>query len=464
MNPSIESTAKSVIQSGIDKVGALGHEARQTASLMSYMTERMASGGLIAATRAIVDMQLDALATCADVVKGEREPFEAMGDLGSRTRSGLRYEALIQTMGKGLFGSARPEGELQLAEDAHYRLCYFPAKAGVPEQAPLFHVGGVIPYGDALFRILPESCFYDRFTSRGMPVYALELRGDKDHADFHDLTLEGVIDAISHFSAIAFDHGKSKKMAIEGYCGLSSQVLAYVCAKPLEANARFKVVANFVGPVDGTKCLGLAEIMKQMPHSMLEASMRMAEHTGDYVSGDQLRTTQDIALKGFLGKTPLGRFATGWKKPEYAKVDGIESLTPEMRKDLAGAYWISPENCRRWPVPVDLSRYTSALFTDGVGADGALPGSYRGRPLKLTDAAEGTQLQFIGVYGGKDVLVPETTAEPLKRLFGERYTHVVHPSAGHVSYVLSPNVWEKANPKALKPNPVDLILERYQAP
>lgn len=460
MNPTIDSTAKSVLQSGIDRAGLCRHEALQAVSLMSYMTERMASGGIIAATRAILDMQLDAVAACADVVKGERDPFEAAGDLGSRTRSGLRFEALVQTMGKELFGSAHPAGEQLLQEDEHYRLSYFPPKAGVPEQPALFHMGGVIPYGDALFRMLPEACFFDRFTSRGMPVYALELRGDRDHSDFHDLTLEKVVDAISHFSGIAFDHGKGKKMVLEGYCGLASQVLAYACAKPLEANARFKVVATFVGPVDGTKCEGLTEIMQLMPHSVLEATLRMAERTGDYVSGDQLRTTQDVALKGFLGKTPLGRFAAGWKKPEYAKVDGVESLTPEMRKELAGAYWISPENCRRWPVPPDIGRYTSALFTDGVPATGELPGSYRGRPLKLTDAVEGTQLQFVGFYGGKDLLVPEATAEPLKRLFGERYMHVVHPAAGHVSYVLSPNVWDKANPKALKPNPVDVLLER----
>ncbi|HEY3448514.1 MAG TPA: hypothetical protein VGK67_19315 [Myxococcales bacterium] len=464
MNPNLESTTKSVLQSGIDRAGLLRHEALQATSLMAYMTERMASGGIVAATRAILDMQFDALAACADVVKGEREPLDVAGELGSRTRSGLRFEALIQTMGKELFGSARPAGETQIGEDAHYRLSYFPPKAGVPEQPALFHVGGVLPYGDALFRMLPEACFFDRFTSRGMPVYALELRGDKDHSDFHDLTLEGVVDAISHFSGVAFDHGKSKKMVLEGYCGLASQVLAYAAAKPLECNARFKVVANFVGPVDGTKCKGLSEIMQLMPHSMVEASMRMAERTGDYVSGDQLRTTQDIALKGFLGKTPLGRFAAGWKKPEYAAVDGIDSLTPDMRKDLAGAYWISPENCRRWPVPPNLSRYTSGLFTDGVGQGGELPGSYRGRPLKLTDAVEGTQLQFVSFYGGKDALVPEATAEPLKRLFGERYKHVVHPAAGHVSYILSPNVWDKANPKALTPNPVDVILERLLAP
>ncbi len=464
MNPTTESTTRSVLHSGIDKVGLFRHEALQAASLMSYMTERMASGGVVAATRAILDMQLDALEACAGVLKGEREPLEVAGELGARTRSGLRYEALVQTLGRELFGSARPAGETLVGEDAHYRLSYFPPKAGLPEQPALFHLGGVLPYGDALFRILPEACFFDRFTGRGMPVYALELRGDKDHSDFHDLTLEGVVDALSHFSAVAFDHGRGRKMVLEGYCGLASQVLAYAAAKPLECNARFEVVATFVGPVDGTRCEGLAEIMQLMPHSVLEATLRMAERTGEYVSGDQLRTTQDVALKGFLGKTPLGRFAAGWKKPEYARVDGAQSLTPEMRKELAGAYWISPENCRRWPVPPDLGRFTSGLFTDGVGAGGELPGAYRGRPLALTDAVEGTSLQLVGFYGGKDQLVPEATAEPLVRLFGERYTHVVHPGAGHVSYVLSPGVWEKAHPKALEPNPVDVILERLQAP
>ena len=54
---------------------------------------------------------------------------------------------------------------------------------------------------------------------------------------------------------------------------------------------------------------------------------------------------------------------------------------------------------------------------------------------------------------------PAKTASILVRLFGDRYTHVVHPWAGHISYVLSPKIWSPKHPKALAPNPIDLLLK-----
>lgn len=451
-----------IVGSGMDALHEIRHQASQAASLLAYCGERMADGGVFQAARVLMDVQFDALAAWAGVLKGEREGLDVLSELGSRTRAGLRYEPLVQTWGRQLFGSAKLAGEQVLGEDAHYRLVFVPAKVGAEPQPALFHVGGVLPYGDPLFRLLPEACFFERFTERGMPVYALELKGDRDQVSFQDLTLEKVVDAVAHFSGLAFDHAQGKKLVLEGYCGLASQALAYVMARPLEANARFRVVSTFVGPVDGTRCEGLAEIMAVLPDAVLEATYRMADFTKDYISGDNLRTTQDLALKGFLGKTPLGRFAAGWKHPEYAALDGLANLTPEMRKDLAGAYWISPENCRRWPVPTNLGRFFAGQFTKGVTPQGVFPATYRGRPLSLADAAQGTSLQFVGFYGGKDQLVPETTAQVMEQVFGPRYTHVVHPAAGHVSYVFSPRVWERANPKGLEPNPVDVLLERYR--
>jgi hypothetical protein len=43
-------------------------------------------------------------------------------------------------------------------------------------------------------------------------------------------------------------------------------------------------------------------------------------------------------------------------------------------------------------------------------------------------------------------------------IFGDRYRHVVHPLAGHISYVMSPGQWLTSHPMAFKPNPIDLIL------
>ena len=183
----------------------------------------------------------------------------------------------------------------------------------------------------------------------------------------------------------------------------------------------------------------------------------LSECMDGYVSGDGLRLSQDLALRALFLKTPLGMFVTGWQHPEWAPVDRREDLTPEQRRLLAGAYWISPENGRRFPVPIDLSRYSAALFTQGIGPDGEIPFTLGGQPLSLA-ALRQTRLRFVGFYGAKDPMVPGETAACLMQALGSRYVHVVHPNAGHVTYVFSPKAWLPGGPKSLNPNPVDLIV------
>jgi pimeloyl-ACP methyl ester carboxylesterase len=109
-------------------------------------------------------------------------------------------------------------------------------------------------------------------------------------------------------------------------------------------------------------------------------------------------------------------------------------------------------------VPLDLSRFSTALFSTGVAADGAVAFAVGAQPLTLAGLKRAC-MPVIGFYGGKDVLVPEATAEPLYRLLGDRYTHVVHPQAGHISYIFSTGQW-RPGPKALDPNPIDVLLAR----
>ena len=98
----------------------------------------------------------------------------------------------MQTLGKEIFGAAVYKGEKRLVETDHFTLTYIPAKEGTTKQkAALFHVGGILPYSDELFRFIPEVSFFDRFIERGIPVYAMELRGDKDTIkNYGNLNLE----------------------------------------------------------------------------------------------------------------------------------------------------------------------------------------------------------------------------------------------------------------------------------
>ena len=442
---------------GVDFVAKALRDSARGAALGAYLSRQVIGRGGRDVMKTMWSLQRTILSSYFSVAKGERSLLEVSSEQSARAVSGLRFASMVQEFGGELFGSATLEGEEILAEDEFFRLTYIPAKEGVEQHRALFHVGGVLPYGDPLFRLTPGISFFERFTEKGMPVYAMELKGDAKQLDYRELTLSKMIDAIDHFSDLAFEHRSQPKMVLEGYCGLAPQALAFVAAKTQEANKKFSTVATFVGPVDGRECKILAEISNLIPESMVEASYKLAELFDLYVTGDQLRLTQDIALGALTQKTWFGSFAAGFNAPELATVKGIEELSPYQQRMLAGAYWISPENCRRFPVPTDIARFSSHQFTTGVEDDGLFAGRYHGVPINLKRIFEESDIEVYGFYGGKDHLVPDSTAHPLQAVGGDRYHHVVHKGVGHVGYILSPKVWREDSPKALNPNPVALL-------
>ncbi len=448
----------------------------------SHTNNGFIAGGLIPMLETTLSAQKCLSDAWIEVLRGERDVWSFFKEANDRTASGARYVRLVETAGKELYGSAVFEGEELLEEDAWFRLVYIPPKEGTERIDPaLFHCGGCIPYGDRIFRFLPHLNFYERFTERGMPVYAMELAGDAERVDFSQITVAALVDAIAHFSSVAFEHNNAfpegnaprrgvspgnarpanerKKMVLEGYCGQGTQLLAYLAAKPRHADKRFSAVATFVAPLDGKRCGALAEHVQSIPVGLRERSMKLFESLSGAVPGDATQVGIDLPLKALFYKTLLGTFSAGWERGDMAEVMGVEDLDPRQQRDVAGAYWVSPDCARRFPVPVDIARYTAELFTHGIGPDGSLPFSYRGKRLSLGDFARDTRIQLISFFGGTDPVVPEATGHAVKELLGERYTHVVHPNAGHISYILSPKSWDPSYKKPLDPNPVDLICE-----
>jgi hypothetical protein len=156
-------------------------------------------------------------------------------------------------------------------------------------------------------------------------------------------------------------------------------------------------------------------------------------------------------------KTPMGSFASGWLSPAWADVSCVQDLTFKQQRELAGAYWISSENCRRFPVPVDLARFSERQFKIGVTEDGVMPFAIDGESVDLRRIFSESNLQVVSFYGGKDTLVPHETAHPMQAIGGDRYTHVVHPGIGHVGYILNPDIWRSDNARSLNPNPIDCL-------
>ena len=384
-----------------------------------------------------------------------------LAEAGGRLGGALRFPGLVHTVGRTLFGSAVLPGEAVVAEDEYFRLVHVPPAAGVPPQPlALFHSGGAIPYGDRLFRLAPGFDFYGHFARRGLPVYVMELKGDRLACDCGRLDMDGLIDRTARLSSAAWEHNGRRRMVLEGYCGNASQALAYLAARPEDATRKFSALATFVAPVDGRRCTALADFARATPEGLVEAQHWLAAvFGGGYLSADGTRLGIDLPLRALFHKSYPGLLAMGWQREDLSGAAAAGGLTPAQERDLAGAYWVSPANARRWPIPEGIGRYMSALFTRGVDGRGNLPWSHGGEPLSLRAVAAHTDLRVYGFFGGRDPVVPDASGHVLHRVFGDRYRHVVHPDAGHVSYVLSPEMWDAAASRRFDPNPIDLLLE-----
>ena len=432
--------------------GSLG--VWQFAAYNSYAGLR---GQTFPALEAMVQMQNVYRKALTEAVSGDGDLIGFFHDMNDRLNSGRRYAKIVNTVGKQFFGSATFPGEQVIGRHGFFKLSYLPPK-GKAKPLAVFHSGGAIPYGDGIFRLTQEYNLLGRFVERGMPVYAMELIGDRFENNYAKLTMDELVDSIAQLSEVAFEHNNNMKMAFEGYCGNGTQGLAYLAGRPGDADRKFRSFCTFVAPIDGTRCPRLAESIQATPSWMMDSQLAIWDRLGQFVPGDALRLGLDSSLGANYYKSALGYFTTGWLQRDIGKIGRREPYTATEIRELAGAYWISPDSARRFPVPVDMVRFTTALFTTGISPKGDIDFAYRGTPLSLQRVVDETNIHLYGFYGALDEVIPDRTANVLTAVFGDRYTHVVHPGAGHISYVLSPNSWKTDNPRGFKPNPVDLLL------
>jgi hypothetical protein len=436
-------------------------ESLRTARASLFLTSRLIDGQALPTLTSLSAIREDLEASWLATLEGKKGLFDHLTEVRDRAVAGARYQWLVDTLGKELFGSAVYAGEQTLVENGVFRLQYLPPKPGAPRtDVALFFLGGFIPYGDRLFRLLPEANLFDRYLERGIPVYLMELVGDQGSMKgLGSVTTEKLIDWTDQMASAAFQHHGQRKLVAQGYCGSGVHLASYLAARPADAQARFNLVTLFVTPLDGKKCDIFAEMVANIPRSTMWTTVKRSQLMGGYVNGVELWAGLDTTLKNLFRKTPVGRFATGWKKPEYAKVTDTAALTARQRLELASEYWISISNAGRWPIPADLVAKAVRLYDRGVSEDGALGFSYRGREVSLAAIAQQTNLKVLAFFGGLDKLVPMEAGRILGKLLGERYRAVLHPNAVHVGYACFPSQWQKDNPNAFVPNPIDAIIE-----
>jgi len=461
----ISGLARRVLRGGSSASVSVIDEALRSVRAGLYMGSHFIDGELLPGLAFLSEMARDVETSWLATLDGKKGFGEHLTELAERTLAASKYDRLVHGPGKELFGSARFPGEQVLADDGIYRLSYLPPKAGAARQAAtLFHLGGFIPYGDRIFRFLPEANLYDRFLERGIGVYAMEQRGDRhEMRDMGSLTLTRFIDQTDEMLSTAFEHGGRRKLVACGYCGTGMQLLSYIAALPRAAEAKLDTAVLFVSPVDGRRCRILGEMVNNMPRALFLSEFARSRLLGGYLNGVEMWAGLDLSLKNVFMKTSLGRFASGWKNRTLAGVNQLGELSPPQRFELAGAYWISVDNADRFPIPVDLVRQSVEYYDKGIEPDGDTHVDYRGQRINLHAIARETTLRFTGIYGGQDNLVQDSTAHPLKKILGDRYRHVVNPNAAHVSYICMPAQWLPGHAASFTPNPIDLVLEQHAA-
>ncbi len=434
----------------------------RSVGLRHILRHKLIGGGLIPMIASIMDFEKWETERLIEILKGDSDEtlMDFLKETSSKILSGMRYDHLVNKLGKQLFGSATFEGEKKIAENDWFTLTYIPAKGS--KKAVLFHQGGVLPYSDRIFRFLPEINFFDRFIEAGIDVYAMELKGDiVTNPKIKNLNVEKMIETSHEFTDIAFKHNGGKRMILEGYCGHGMQTAASLLA---DVDGMKKKVSEFmlmVSPIDGRKCNELGEMMNLFPKSMMFWNLVLTAMRGEVVKGDNLQRTIDVAKKSFFEKTTFGRFVHGWKAGLYSNVKNVNDLDKRLKMDLAGAYWISPVNATLYPVPVSLSHFSTMIFTVGVTEDGKLPVRYKGKRLSFSDL-KNTDIHIVAFYGDLDAMVPSKTADFMNDLMGDQFTQVVHEKTGHVSYILSPKRWQESGDRSFKPGIISTILKNYK--
>jgi hypothetical protein len=434
----------------------------RSVGLRHVLRHKLIGGGLLPFISSIMDLEKRETDKLVSIIRGETNESlaEYLVQLSEKFLSGLRYDYLVNNLGKQLFGSAKFKGEKKLGENDFYTFTYIPHTAKGPKKAAVFHVGGVLPYSDRLFRFLPETNFYDRFLEAGVDVFAMELKGDIfTNPAMKKLTVEKMIDSVHYFSDIAFKENGNEKMIIEGYCGLGMQAVSSVLADVDAMSKKFGVLVTMVSPIDGRSCNELSNIMNLFPKSMMFLNLLFSSMQDEVVKGDNLRRTIDIAIKSFFDKTAFGRFIHGYKSGVFSNIKDVRELDEKLQRDLAGSYWISPENAAKYPVPLSLSHFSTMLFTVGVTKDGVTPIKYKGKRLDFKDLKK-SDIKMISFYGELDGMVPPKTCDVLIGVLGDQFQKVSHAKTGHVSYILSPERWDESNPKSFQPGVLSTILSK----
>jgi len=459
MSSSPKDMALNLLDRALAFTGSHARESLRSVRYTTHSANALAESYVYPALESVLSMQGHVADALVSSLRDGRGLRGFVDQTRGRFASARRFSRLVHTAGRDLFGSARLPGEETIAADEYFRLVHVPPAKGADRQPlALFHSSGAIPYGDRLFRLAPGYDFYGHFARRGMPVYAMELKGDRFENDYGRLDIAGLIERIERLSTVAWEHHGKGRMVLEGYCGHATQALAYLAARPEDAARKFVAFATFVAPIDGRRCAALADSAQATPERLLGAQHWLAALLGGYLPSDGTRLGIDLPLRALFHKSRLGLFSMGWQRKDMAQAIGARDLRPSQRRDLAGTYWVSPHNARRWPVPVGINRYTSGFFSQGVSRRGDLPWTHEGRPLSLSAVAEQTDLRVYGFYGGRDPVVPDNSGHVMRGVFGDRYRHVVHLDAGHVSYVLSPRMWDPEQAFGFDPNPIDLLL------
>ncbi len=387
-----------------------------------------------------------------DILNGSNNEF--IQTLEQRFQSSIKMKDLVLQFGKELFGSARWENETVIAENEFFALHYIPHQ-GEKQIAAVFMAGGYIPYSDSLFRFSSQRNFYSPFLKNGISVYEMKMKAPAyENNSLIKLSPDINISIIHEWADLAFRHNKNKKMILMGYCGTAIMAMGAYLADIEKMSSIFPVIATFAFPLDAKKCVAFSRIIELV-------SQEIENKAQEFYSGEQLSEFIDLSLERSHEKTDTGYFMLGWKNKDYYNVKTLDDLNERQKIELGMLYWLSAENSARTPISKELVDFMYRYFTEGVGKDGFLPFSYKGKPLDLK-TLNNQDIQAFFFHGDIDNIVPPEAAFILDEILNkEKFARFIHKNTDHISYIFNMKRWEKNNEKGFEPNPLEVMLNAF---
>lgn len=279
-----------------------------------------------------------------------------------------------------------------------------PKVAVYPNGKPLLIVPPFV-LGANILSFLPgvERSYAHAFANQGVPTYVRVLKDIQTSEDVQVMTPEDDAKDTRRFCEILKKRHQAP-VTLNGYCQGGYAALCNILSGELDELVDAFITC--VAPMDGTRSMGLAKFLKDLPSVFNDLSYGTKVLPNGNRVADGTLMGWIYKLKSIEMETPL---LAMWRDMMLvAHTNG----SPDAISKTAAAlnHWLLYE---RNDLPMEITRMSFAAYNTPIAEDGTLPVKMFGRKLNLKRIEE-KQIKWLICHGLQDDLVePQTALAPV---------------------------------------------------